>query len=122
MKKTVYLTILLLSGCNDSFINLPPTQAIFTYETKSFNALHLYRSEDQEIGFKNNPEKLPIVFTWAKPINICFNMQNVNDGLFIYYLDENKKLIGKDFMTANSKKEYCPPAKILYAIESLKPL
>lgn len=122
MKKTVYLTILLLSGCNDSFINLPPTQAIFTYETKSFNALHLYRSEDQEIGFKNNPEKLPIVFTWAKPINICFNMRNVNNGLFIYYLDKNKKLIGNDFMTANSKKEYCPPAKILYAIESLKPL
>jgi uncharacterized membrane protein (UPF0127 family) len=122
MKKFAFFTILFLSGCNDPFINLPPTKAIFTYEKHSFYALHLYRSEDQEIGFKNNPEKLPVVFTWSKPINICFNMENVNLELYIYYLDKNKQMIGKDLMTANSKNQYCPPDKISYAIESINPL
>lgn len=117
MKKSVFFSVLLLSGCNEPFMNLPPKKSVFTYNMQSFNALYLYRSKDQEIGFKNNPEKLPIVFTWVKPIEICFNMKNVKHDLYIYYFDKNKKLIGNDLMAANSNKRYCPSEKILYAIE-----
>lgn len=122
MKKIAFFTTLFLLGCNDPFIDLPPKKAIFTYDKHSFNALHLYRSEDQEIGFKKNPEKLPIIFTWSKPIKICFNMGNVNHQLYIYFLDKNKQKIGSYLMTANSKNQYCPPDKISYAIESINPL
>lgn len=122
MKKLFFIPFLFLFGCNDPFINKLPEEKSFKFNGQVFNALFLFRSEDQEIGFKNNPKLLPIVFTWDQPIAICFNMKNVNYDLFIYYLDEKKNLVGKDYMVANSNSQYCPPKKISYAIESVNKL
>lgn len=118
MKKISFIVFLTLCGCNNNFINLERKKFIFSYKDKIINALYLYRESDQEAGFKANPEGLPLVFTWSKPMKICFNMKNINIDLYIYYFDENKNIIGKDYMKKNSNEIFCPSEKILYAIES----
>lgn len=107
-----------LNGCSDTFINKDPEILVFEYKEKKIKSLYLYRAKDQEIGFKNNPQNLPIIFTWTKPIDICFTMKGIGTDLYIYYFNEHKELIEKQLMRSNSDMQYCPPKKILYAVES----
>ena len=92
----------------------------FSFNGKKLTALYLYREHDQEIGFKENFSLKPLVFTWKKPIYTCFNMVNVPYDLEIFFFNADKKIIGSALMGKSSPKQYCPEAKILYALEIMK--
>lgn len=92
----------------------------FSFNGKKLTALYLYREHDQEIGFKEKPLLKPLVFTWKKPIYICFNMVNVPYDLEIFFFNADKKIIGSAVMEKFSQKQYCPKEKIQFALERIK--
>ena len=92
----------------------------FNFKGEKLTAVYLYREHDQEIGFKENPLSMPLVFTWKKPIYTCFNMVNVPYDLEIFFFNADKKVIGSAVMEKFSQQQYCPKENILYALEVVK--
>lgn len=92
----------------------------FNFKDEKLTALYLYREHDQEIGFKENPSLMPLVFTWKKPIYTCFNMVNVPYDLDIFFFNADKKIIGSAVMEKYSQKKICSKEKIQFALEILK--
>ncbi|MDV7561119.1 DUF192 domain-containing protein [Acinetobacter baumannii] len=112
----------LLYKYSTPYFNKQPEVKNYIHNSRVYKAVYLYKEKDQEVGFKRNVEQLPMVFMWRKPIQICFNMHEVNHDLYIYFFDKNKVNIGVNKMKANSDQIYCPPKKILYAVESIEEL
>ena len=92
----------------------------FNFKGEKLTAVYLYREHDQEIGFKENPLSMPLVFTWKKPIYTCFNMVNVPYDLEIFFFNADKKVIGSAVMEKYSQKKICSKEKIQFALERIK--
>lgn len=115
----IILSVMAFKQAYSPYFNKDKEIKSFEIDGQVLMATYLYKETDQEVGFKNNKTLQPLVFTWKKPIYICFNMINVPYDLQIIFLDENKKIVGSEKMQKFSENEYCPNQKISYAIERI---